>query len=144
MDLARIGGVLRAERKKLGKSLEQVADELGMGTSTVSAIERGIYNVSEEKRIAYAKIVGMGSLFGIVDEVEQRIQHLRHKLRIIEDIVVANPKQALKQLAQLNQEEKIEFMGVLRPFVHYIKGKCYYKQQEWERAQKHFRYVEVS
>jgi transcriptional regulator with XRE-family HTH domain len=91
MDLAQIGGVLRAERKKQGKSLEQIADELKCGASTISSIERGILNVSEEKRIAYAKEVGMGSLFGIVEEAEKRINRLRHKLEIIEEIVFANP-----------------------------------------------------
>jgi tetratricopeptide (TPR) repeat protein len=140
LDLAQIGGVLRAERKKQGKSLEQIAEELGYGASTISSIERGIQNVSQEKRIAYAKAVRMGSLFGIVEEAEQRIRLLRRKLRIIEDIVVANPKQALKQLAHLNQVEKIEYMGVLRPFIHYLKGKSYLAQQDREKAEKHFRY----
>jgi tetratricopeptide (TPR) repeat protein len=140
MDLAQIGGVLRAERKKLGKSLEQIANELSCGASTISSIERGILNVSEEKRIAYAKAVGMGSLFGIVEEAEKRINRLRHKLEIIEEIVFANPKEALKKLAHLNNEEKIEYIGVLRPFVHYLKGRANFVFQNWETAEKYFRY----
>lgn len=140
MDLVQIGGVLRAERKKLGKSLEQIADELGIGISTVSSIERGIYNVSEDKRTAYAKALGMGSLLGIANEAESRIRYLRHKLRLIEDIVVANPENALVQLVALNQAEKIDYMGILRPFVYYLKAKCYFGEQNWDLARKYFHF----
>jgi tetratricopeptide (TPR) repeat protein len=138
MDLVQIGGVLRAERKKQGKSLEQIADELKCGASTISSIERGILNVSEEKRIAYARTVGMGSLFGIVEEAEKRINRLRHKLEIIEEIVFANPKEALKKLAHLSKTEKVDYIGVLRPFVHYLKGRAYYILKNWDNAKKYF------
>lgn len=140
MDFVQIGGVLRAERKKQGKSLEEIAEELSCGASTISSIERGILNVSEEKRIAYARAVGMGSLFGIVEEAEKRINHLRHKLKIIEEIVFANPKEALKKLTKLNKEEKVDYIGALRPFVHYLKGRAYYVLQKWDNAEKYYNY----
>lgn len=140
MDFVQIGGVLRAERKKQGKSLEEIADELGCGASTISSIERGILNVSEEKRIAYARAVGVGSLFGIVEEAEKRINRLQHKLKIIEEIVFANPKEALKKLTKLNKEEKVDYIGVLRPFVHFLKGKANLILKNWGNAEKYFRY----
>jgi tetratricopeptide (TPR) repeat protein len=140
VDIKQIGGILRAERKKLGKSLEQMAEELGVGTSTLSSIERGIHNVSREKWTDYAKALGMGNLLGVVDEVEERIMVLRRQLRAIEDISTANPEKALEQLTLLNQVEKVESMGVLRPIIHYLKGKCYFTQNKWEQAIKHFQF----
>ncbi len=140
MDFKQIGGVLRAQRKKLGKSLEQMADELKVGISTLSSIERGIHNVSQEKWMEYAKLLGIGSLLGVVDEVEERISYLRRKLKNIEEIAAANPEKALMQLVELNKIEKVESIGVLRPIVHYLKGKCYFTQKEWEQAIKYFQY----
>lgn len=140
VDFKQIGGVLRAQRKKLGKNLEQMADELKVGVSTLSSIERGIHNVSKEKWLAYANALGMGSLLGVVDEVEEQIVYLRRKMKNIEEIAAANPKQALQQLNELNKTEKVESMGVLRPMVHFLRGKCYFTQKDWERADKYFHY----
>jgi transcriptional regulator with XRE-family HTH domain len=100
-----IGGILRAERKKIGKSLEKTAEELGVGTSTLSSIERGIHNVSQEKWMDYARTLGMGSLLGVVDEVEARVTFLRQRLDGIEDIATANPNKALKQLVTLLEQK---------------------------------------
>jgi tetratricopeptide (TPR) repeat protein len=40
----------------------------------------------------------------------------------------------------LNKDEKIEYIGVLRPFVHFLKGKANFVLKNWEKAEKYFRY----
>jgi tetratricopeptide (TPR) repeat protein len=140
LDMKQIGGILRAERKKLNKSLEQMADELKVGVTTLSSIERGIHNVSKEKWMDYAKALGMGKVLGIEDEVEKKLAVLRRKLKIVEDITSENPEEARKKLTTLNKEEKVESIGVLRPYVHYLKGKCYFAQKDWEMATKYFQF----
>jgi tetratricopeptide (TPR) repeat protein len=135
VDLVRIGGILRAERKKLGKSIERLAEEIALGGTTISLIERGMPTVSLEKYQYYAEKLGKGILFGMVSEADKKIIDLKEKLQDIEEILPANPKKAFEDLKKLNKEEQIESIPILQPFVFYLKGKYHLKQKEWVFAQ---------
>lgn len=132
IDLVRIGGILRAERKKLGKSIERMAEEIALGSTTISLIERGMPMVSLEKYQYYAEKLDKSILFGMASEADKKIIALKEKLQDIEEILPANPKKAFENLKQLNQAEQIESIPILQPFVFYLKGKYHLKQKEWE------------
>jgi transcriptional regulator with XRE-family HTH domain len=132
VDLVRIGGILRAERRKLGKSIERFSEEIALGSTTISLIERGMPTVSLEKYQYYAEKLGKGILFGMASEADKKIIELKEKLQDIEEILPANPKKAFGDLKKLNQEEQVESIPILQSFVFYLKGKYHLKKKEWK------------
>ncbi len=138
VDLVRVGGILRAERKKSGKSIELMSEELALGTTTISSIERGLPTVSLEKYHYYAEKLGKGMLFGMASEAEKKIISLREQLKDIEEILLANPDKAIADLNKLNKAEKVESIPLLQPNVYYLKGKYYLTQKEWKLSEDFF------
>ncbi|WP_028776706.1 helix-turn-helix transcriptional regulator [Shimazuella kribbensis] len=138
VDLVRIGGVLRAERKKSGKSIERLAEEIALGGTTISLIERGMPTVSLEKYQYYAEKLGKGILFGMANEADKKIIALKEQLQDIEDILHANPKKAFEDLKKLNELEQIESIPILQPFFYHIKAKYYLRKKEWGLAKDCF------
>ncbi|MCH5585335.1 hypothetical protein MK805_10170 [Shimazuella sp. AN120528] len=138
LDLVRIGGILRAERKKLGKSIERMAEEIALGGTTISLIERGMPTVSLEKYQYYAEKLGKGILFGMASEADKKIIALKEKLEDIEETLLGNPEKAFLDLGKLNQTEEIESIPILQPNVYYLKGRCYSAQKDWKWAMDSF------
>jgi transcriptional regulator with XRE-family HTH domain len=138
VDLVRVGGILRAERKKLGKSIELMAEEIALGTTTISSIERGLPTVSMEKYQYYAENLEKGMLFGKASEADKKILALKEKLKDIEEILLANPDKAFADLSKLNKAEKTESIPILRPIVYYLKGRFYLAKKEWKLAEDFF------
>jgi len=57
------GGLIRRKRKKLGLTLEEVANELNVSKSTVSKWERGfIVNLKRDKLIALSRLLNISPL----------------------------------------------------------------------------------
>jgi transcriptional regulator with XRE-family HTH domain len=54
-----IGAVLREEREKRGHTIRKMAEILDISPATISNMERGLANVSDEKYILYAKSFGL-------------------------------------------------------------------------------------
>ncbi|MXQ52765.1 helix-turn-helix domain-containing protein [Shimazuella alba] len=135
VDLVRIGGILRAERRKLGKSIERLAEEIALGGTTISLIERGMPTVSLEKYQYYAETLGKGILFGMVNEADKKIIALKEQLEDIEEILLANPEKAFDDLKKLNQEEQIESIPILQPFFYHIESKYHLRKKELGLAQ---------
>lgn len=108
MNRKKTGSALRVKRKKLGISLEDMADKMQLSPSTLSLIERGMENVKDEKYEDYAKQLGCSHLVGVVEEVEKKETELNNQLQKIVQIIIANPTYGRKKLQQLNNSEDLK------------------------------------
>ncbi|WP_028776611.1 helix-turn-helix transcriptional regulator [Shimazuella kribbensis] len=127
-----VGAILLQERKIQGKTIQEVADEMGIGTTTVSGMERGLPNVADEKYIMYAKYLGKAEeLFALEDENKVREQAIFNDLLHIEDILNAVPNTAQKRL------DKIEDLHMFRDasvFATFLRGRIHYEQKNYTKA----------
>jgi transcriptional regulator with XRE-family HTH domain len=130
-----IGATLRAERKKLGLSCEVIAPDVGISHSTISLIERGFPNVSEEMILKYASFFGLSKeLLNIESEVERKERTIRSNLARIEKLIIADADLALERLEKLNVEASIEELASFSPFAHFLKGLCFMEKKKWKNA----------
>ena len=130
-----IGVTLRAERKKLGQSCEVIAPDVGISHSTISLIERGFPNVSEEIIIKYASYFGLSKeLLNVESEVERKERIIRSNLDRLEKLIIADADSALKKLEELNLEENIEELPSFSPFIYFYRGLCNTEKKKWKTA----------
>lgn len=89
------GSLIRRRRKKLGLTLEEVANELKVSKSTVSKWERGfIVNLKRDKLIALSQLLNVSPLEIIDGEIidghqitsDEFISHLKDLLFITTDL----------------------------------------------------------
>jgi|SRR5690606_22490270 len=139
MDKKTIGPILRRERKKQKLTIEEVVKNLSFEATTLSNLERGFTNVTDEKYIEYATLLGIEEeLFGIVSEEKRKERTRRRRLKQIEYIASIVPEKALKYLEDIHQEISSNENSSLSPPIYYLKGICYFKQKEWKLSEEHF------
>lgn len=98
-----VGAILIKERKRLNLTQQDIADQLQLGKTTISYMERGLPTVGDDRYMQYAALLGIAEeLFGIVDEEEERERFIMEELRHIEDIISGNPEEALALLEDLD------------------------------------------
>lgn len=133
-----IGATLRVERRKTGKSCEAIAPEVGISHSTISLIERGFPNVSEEKIMIYASFFSLSKeLLGVESEPERKERNLLSNLFRIEKLIIADADLALERLEKLNEAENLEELASFSPYVFFLKGLCYMSKTKWKGAVPH-------
>jgi tetratricopeptide (TPR) repeat protein len=129
-----IGAILLQKRKSQKKTIQEVADEMEIGTTTVSGMERGLPNVADEKYMMYAKFLGKAEeLFGIEDEMAAREQAIFKELQHIEDILTGVPDNARKRL------DKIKDLHMYRDanaFATFLRGRIHYEQKNYSKAKE--------
>src|SRR5690606_6212093 len=108
MDKKTIGPILRRERKKQKLTIEEVVKNLSFEATTLSNLERGFTNVTDEKYIEYATLLGIEEeLFGIVSEEKRKERTRRRRLKQIEYIASIVPEKALKYLEDRSEERRV-------------------------------------
>ncbi|MCH5584433.1 tetratricopeptide repeat protein [Shimazuella sp. AN120528] len=133
-----IGVTLRAERRKLGVSCEVIAPDVGISHSTISLIERGFPNVSEEMIIKYASHFGLSKeLLNVESEVESKERTIHSHLKRLEKLIIADTDSALERLEKLNSEENLEELPSFSPFIHFYRGLCNTEKKKWKAAVPH-------
>jgi tetratricopeptide (TPR) repeat protein len=142
MNLQKIGKILRAERKKRGLRLEDLANE-NLSVTTLSNIERGLPNVIVDRYMMYAESLGLADgLFGIVSESELEERKIKKRLIDIEEMLNADPNKALSALDVLNKETEILNTSNFASMAHYLYGKCYVEKRKNNKvspkAKEHF------
>jgi tetratricopeptide (TPR) repeat protein len=127
-----IGAILLQERKLQGKTIQEVAEDMGIGTTTVSGAERGFPNVADEKYILYAKYLGKAEhLFGIVDEMKIRENDIFKELQHIEDILTAVPDTAQLRIDKMKDLHMFRDASV---FATFLRGRIFYEQKNYIKA----------
>lgn len=130
----KISAALKAKRKALGLNIRQMAKRVDLSQATISAIERGLTNVRDERYKEYAMAVGLGrELFGILTAQEKKEEDAKRRLGDIEDTALVNPKEALNELKLIN----IDITNQIKAFAHYVYGICYFSQKKWAKAKSH-------
>ncbi|WP_028777488.1 helix-turn-helix transcriptional regulator [Shimazuella kribbensis] len=129
-----IGAVLVEERKKQGKRILDVANELGIGSTTISSMERGLPTVADEKYIDYAKLLGKAEeLFGIEEEMKKRERFLMEELQHMEDILTGNPCMALEEIESFPDLQMFQDVSV---FATFLRGRIAFELKRWNKANK--------
>lgn len=136
MNRKKTGSALRVKRKKLGISLEDMADKMQLSPSTLSLIERGMENVKDEKYEDYAKQLGCSHLVGVVEEVEKKETELNNQLQKIVQIIIANPTYGRKKLQQLNNSEDLKIYPNINPIYLFLLGRCFFEDKDWLKAEE--------
>jgi tetratricopeptide (TPR) repeat protein len=126
LDKKRVGVKLKAERTKRGILQKEIADQLKVGTTTISNLERGFEGVAKEKYILYAQEFGLAEeLCGVISEEELRERHYIKKLTNIDHLLATNTEKWDQELETLNKEGDFESETKLAPYYHFLKGKIY-------------------
>jgi tetratricopeptide (TPR) repeat protein len=127
--------VIKRERKKKKLVLEDLKDK-NISTATISYIEKG-EKVSEEKFNYLLSKLGLdqSKLKKYVAEEEENIQELKFQLEFIEAMLDNGDIDAV-----MNQLDKIrvEDFHPLAPNTYFLKGRCYYTEKEWKKAEQNF------
>lgn len=122
-----VGALLTKERKRQNLTQQQVADQLQLGKTTISYMERGLPTVGDDRYMQYAALLGIAEeLFGVVDEAEERERYIMEELRHIEDIVSGNPEEALALLEALD----INMFQTAKIFATFLKGRIAFEKQK--------------
>lgn len=130
-----IGVTLLEERKKQGKTIKEVAEEMLVGTTTISSMERGLPNVADDKYIEYAKLLGKAELlFGIVDDMTKRERVIMEELHHIEDVLSAIPSESLKRVDNI---PKLHMFRDASVFATFLRGRSYFEQKNYAKSKEH-------
>lgn len=129
-----IGPILKSERKKQGKTIQDISNALGISPSTISSMDRGLTNASDEMYTEYAKALGRAEdLLGLVNEATKRKKEKMIELMHIEDILTGNPKSIIKQI---NEIEEINIFPELKVFSTFLKGRTFFELRQWEKSRE--------
>lgn len=134
-----LGELLRKSRLKEGITQEELADELGFSTATLSKIERGTTRVSK------AKLIRICTKFNInYDEYlsryvlkQEKVDELNLDLlfMVIEhDLNMINPEKAWGKIRKLDLNKDDPTLTEIM----FLKGKYYERIEKWNEAQEHY------
>lgn len=137
--LIKLGRIFREEREKLGYTQKDLADQR-VSVATISYFETGKRKIGEEK-ISY--------LFQKIDldyndilkslkcssKDSKRLTELRLRLISIEqDLDSGYKEEALKAIKELRLPTNHPYLAI----VEYLRGKYYFKEEQWKKAQNCF------
>jgi len=136
MDNKQKGEFIRSVRDKKGYTMIELEDEQ-ISRSTISNIENGLINVTEDKARYYCRKLGFefDDIPRLAEEERQKKEMIAIDLMIIENkIDLVNPDEALDKLKalELNFKENPE----LAIKAKYLKGRYNISKRNWKLAQK--------
>lgn len=124
----KIGKIVKIKRLELDLTLEALADK-NISSSTISLIERGHENVSEDKILYLCKILDIDiekDLEIIEQNKHKEEQEFLSKLKPIENMIdLIDPKQGLKRLNPLLKNIKPSTSPKVIAMMYYLKGRAY-------------------
>lgn len=148
-DRKRLGKILKIKRLELDFTLEALADK-NISASTISLIERGHENVSENKIMYLCKKLDID-----IQQDLEKMEKSRHKeeqeflskLKPIENMIdLIDPKQGLKRLNPLLKNIQPTTSPKVIAIMYYLKGRAYThkgliqkNKQDLDRAEKNFK-----
>lgn len=139
MDRTTIGPILKKKREAKELTIRQVAKKLSVAPGTISNIERGLPNVSEEKFIDYAKFLGIEEeLFGIVSEEKKKERKYEERLEELEYIASINPVKTITYLDAIQNDIISGKQSKLITIIRFLKGICYFNSENWSLATENF------
>lgn len=132
-----VGTILAKERKRRNLTQQDIADQMELGKTTISHIERGLPTIGEERYMDYAQYLGIAEeLFGIEGKMKKRERQIMKELIHIEDIVIGNPKEAQRLINSL-MDEALLFPST-KSFFAYIGGRSGFETGIYGEAQMIF------
>lgn len=133
LDRATIGLLCKKERTRLGKTQEELSDER-ISVSTISLIERGVSHVSEDTVKYYVEKLRLTEqIYNTMSPTRREEENTKKRLYDIESLISAiDPETALRRLNEL------EIQTYNRPYLEYIKGRCYFEMHDLKNSKKHF------
>lgn len=138
LDRVSIGRTLKRLRKQHGWSLENASEMVGtISASSLSSIERGHGNVSEEKIRDYCSLlqIEMEQLPRIIhSEDEQKEQYKRKLSRIEKMIDLIEIEKSHKKLKDIHISDDNE----LKMIYFYLEGRCFYHKRKYVKATDRF------
>lgn len=138
--LVKLGRTFREQRERLGYTQKDLADEF-VSVATISYFETGRRKVGKKKmsylfrkvKLNYDEV--LRSLNNRQQECSKHFEEMRLRLQVIEqDLDSDYSEEALEGLKQLHLPNDHPYLAI----VEYLKGKYYFKQEQWKKAQKCF------
>ncbi|MBA4495568.1 helix-turn-helix domain-containing protein [Paenactinomyces guangxiensis] len=124
MNFTHVGDLIRKARKEKGMRLQDLADDM-IPPSTLSAIERG--ECRNPNKINYVLRKMEINIHDLSEREKEQEKDRKLDLMIIENRINSKPREALSKLSKL----PAEYRG---PLFYFLKGRCYYKTQQFDRA----------
>ncbi|WP_044641173.1 helix-turn-helix domain-containing protein [Risungbinella massiliensis] len=136
-----LGQAIKDARKKLRLSQIDLANELEIGSSTVSIMERAYKQVSSEHLQKVCSFLGIDQE-KYAEELDYEVTELDvfRRVQIIELEMEENPATALEELRRYEEQRKflVGKEDLMSAFSHYLRGKIADKQRFPEEALSHF------
>lgn len=137
--MVKLGRLFREKRESLGFTQKDLADET-VSVATISYFETGKRKIGEEKIMYLFQKVNLDyhdvvqSLKYCEDDFKQGTE-IRLRLQVIEqDLDSGNAQAALKEIKSLELPSNHPYLAI----VEYLKGKYYFKEEQWKKATKCF------
>lgn len=137
--IVKIGRLFREKREKLGYTQKDLADEF-VSVATISYFETGRRKIGEKKMIYLFQKVNLNyhevlKSIKCSDKDSKGVAAFRLQLQVIEqDLDSGCKSEALTSLKELQLPSNHPYSAV----VEYLKGKYYFKEEQWKKAQKCF------
>ena len=135
--LVKLGRLFREKRESLGYTQKDLADET-VSVATISYFETGKRKIGKEKIIYLLQKVNLDyhevlKSLKYTDQDSQQGTEFRLRLQVIEqDLDSGHRQEAFKEIKALELPSNHPYLAV----VEYLKGKYYFKEEQWKKAQK--------
>lgn len=128
----KIGEYLKRERKRKGIKSSLLVED-GLSQSTISNIERGVLSVDISRiiRLSEKLDIDVDQMVHDLQEIDQNRENVQEQLQGIESLLAHNLSTE-KCLEMLNEIQNKHSMNT--PYVFYLRGKCYIRTKQWDKA----------
>jgi|GEM_PF-3202753 len=137
--MVKLGRIFRERREDLGYTQKDLADDT-VSVATISYFETGKRKIGKKKMIYLLKKVNLdyhdvvASLQQTKENIKQGTE-IRLRLQVIEqDLDSGHAQEAFKEIKSLQLPSNHPYLAI----VEYLKGKYYFKEEQWKKAQKSF------
>ncbi|WP_044640903.1 tetratricopeptide repeat protein [Risungbinella massiliensis] len=127
-----MGDRLKQARIELGLSIEKLSDDM-LSTGTISNLERGNRNVSQEKLRYLCTKVNL--IYEELISLEEEPQKLTSELIDLELLMIEQELDTRSDEAW----KRLQALDGTHPKVSYLKGKYFSKRRLWNNAESYFR-----
>ncbi|MBA4495011.1 helix-turn-helix domain-containing protein [Paenactinomyces guangxiensis] len=128
MDFKKVGELIRKVRKDRGMTLDDLCDDY-IPRTTLSMIERGLTHNPVKVRYILRKLDI--NLTDLSKKEKEQAEDQELELIILENRINSEPRKTLSELSKFPAEYN-------RPVVDFLKGRCYYKTGQYDRAADFF------
>lgn len=128
----KIGDYLKRERKRKGIKSSLLVED-GLSQSTISNIERGVLSVDIGRiiRLCEKLDIDVDQMVQDLQEIDQNKETVLEQLQGIESLLAHNLSTE-KCLQMLNEIQHKYSMNT--PYIFYLRGKCYIRTKQWDKA----------